>query len=433
MEMSMVRRRRCSPRSLPTARVRRVPAGSALAAAIVLAAGCGEGREPITSYSVPKEPDSAPLAVAPPSAPESPSSAQPSGAMPEPAIPSPHPPMASGGEMAWDLPAGWTESGVEKPFRYATLLAGDAENPVDVSISRLGGTAGGIESNVNRWRAEVGLPAAEAEELRTMAQPVEARGAFGIMFDLVGVPATPDTSPRRVMVAVFPTAMHSWFIKAAGTDASLEPHHAGFVALCESVRFEGEGTDAAVAAAPPMTEPPPTEPPPTEPPTTAPSTTPPTTAPATTTDPTPPTGGAAGSAGPGGPSWGPLPDGWSNDAQPATMSVASFTVTGGGQEALVTVTPLGGTQDLLANVNRWRRQVGVGAVADLAEAGSTPIEVAGTPGTLVDVAGPDRRIIAVVATRDATTWFYKLSGPDPLAAEHRDAFEQFVRSIGFDG
>ena len=33
--------------------------------------------------------------------------------------------------MAWDLPAGWTESGVEKPFRYATLLAGDAENPVD--------------------------------------------------------------------------------------------------------------------------------------------------------------------------------------------------------------------------------------------------------------------------------------------------------------
>ena len=51
----------------------------------------------------------------------------------------------------------------------------------------------------------------------------------------------------------------------------------------------------------------------------------------------------------------------------------------------------------------------------------------------MDIAGSDRRTLGVVATQGPVTWFYKLSGPDPLVEGQRPAFEAFVRSIRFEG
>ena len=69
----------------------------------------------------------------------------------------------------------------------------------------------------------------------------------------------------------------------------------------------------------------------------------------------------------------------------------------------------------------------------MTEQGSESIEVAGDPATLVDIVGPESRTLGVIATRGATTWFYKLSGPNDLVGGERAAFETFVRSIRFDG
>jgi hypothetical protein len=115
------------------------------------------------------------------------------------------------------------------------------------------------------------------------------------------------------------------------------------------------------------------------------------------------------------------------------MSVASITVSGGSQEASLTITPLGGNQDLLANVNRWRRQVGLDPIASLEAEPPVPVEVDGQPAHLVDLAGPEQHTLAVLAVRDGTTWFYKLSGPDPLVAEQRAAFSEFIESLRFPG
>ena len=142
---------------------------------------------------------------------------------------------------------------------------------------------------------------------------------------------------------------------------------------------------------------------------------------------------SAPAPGPVAPTWGRLPEGWSVDAAPVAMSVASFTVRDGSQEASLSITPLGGTQDLLANVNRWRRQVGLEPLAELTESPPESLEVAGRPGSLVDIAGDLRRTLGVISTRGETTWFYKLSGPDRLVAGQRAAFEAFVGSIRFEG
>jgi hypothetical protein len=115
------------------------------------------------------------------------------------------------------------------------------------------------------------------------------------------------------------------------------------------------------------------------------------------------------------------------------MSVASITLAGGGQEASLTITPLGGRQDFLANVNRWRGQLGLEPRPDADSVGAETIEVAGAPARLVDIVGVDGHMLGVISTRGDATWFYKLTGPDPLVADHRDAFVAFMQSIRFTG
>ena len=97
----------------------------------------------------------------------------------------------------------------------------------------------------------------------------------------------------------------------------------------------------------------------------------------------------------------------------------------------LTITPLGGAQSMLDNVNRWRRQLGLGPLASMADEPPLEIDVGGMPGELVDIGNSGRRTLAVVSVRGGTTWFYKLSGPDPLVASQRAAFETFIRSIRF--
>ncbi len=338
-----------------------------VAAALVACLGCDDRGTEVRSYSVPKEQ----LAVVPVD----------HGPQPSLVLPS--------GTMQWDLPAGWTNAANTNPMRFATLNAGTGDEQVEVAITQLGGAAGGIAANINRWRGQVGLPPASDEQLAADMQRIESPDAPGVLIDLIG---PTDESPR-MLAAIFPTETHTWFVKTMGPRPVLERHRSAFVDLCETVRFSGGLTQ-------PTTTPPPA--------------------------PSPSPGGAA-------PAWGELPVGWTADPAPKAMSVASLTVSDGMDEASLTITPLGGDQDLLANVNRWRRQVGLGPLADLSEAEPVPVEVAGEPGRLVDIGGSEVRTLGVVSTRGPTTWFYKLTGPDRLVAGQRDAFETFVRSIRFKG
>ena len=332
--------------------------------------GCDDRRDQVRSYTVPRE--QAPPVVE-------------SAAHPPIALPT--------GTMRWELPDGWMSIANTNPMRFATLIVGDAPNRVEIAITQLGGAAGGIAANINRWRGQVGLPPAGESELIAISHPIAGRGSVqGIMIDLVGPATGAQIDPPRMLAAIFPSTTHTWFIKTMSTRNVIENHVDGFLTLCESVGFDAE-------AAPP---PPPPSPP-------------------------------APSAPPGSPTWGALPVGWTADPQPRTMSVGSFTISDGAQDAALTITPLGGNQDLLGNINRWRGQLGLPPLASLHEGPPQAIEIAGAPGSLVDLAGGGRRTLAVMSKRGDQTWFYKLSGPDPLVAGQREAFKTFVRSLRFDG
>jgi hypothetical protein len=138
------------------------------------------------------------------------------------------------------------------------------------------------------------------------------------------------------------------------------------------------------------------------------------------------------------PTWD-VPAGWQEQA-PTSMRVATFQVTGpSGATADVSVIQLGGMGGgLLANVNRWRSQLGLQPVEDseLQKLVSTH-DVNGAKISLVDLVGrsvesgqPARLLVAMVP-REGATWFYKMLGNDALVAQQKAAFIKFVDSAHY--
>lgn len=133
-----------------------------------------------------------------------------------------------------------------------------------------------------------------------------------------------------------------------------------------------------------------------------------------------------------------VPAGWQQKA-PSQMRVASFSVSSGGQSADVSVVPLGGMGGGdLANVNRWRGQIGQPALTDdqlksLAEA----VTIGGQSGTLYDLAGsdsegaPSQRILGTILYRGDTVWFFKMEGAADLVEKQKPSFIAFLKSVQF--
>lgn len=128
-----------------------------------------------------------------------------------------------------------------------------------------------------------------------------------------------------------------------------------------------------------------------------------------------------------------LPPGW-RELGPEGISVAAFETEGG----KVTVTRLAGGNDLLANVNRWRDQVGLPHV-DEKQLGETVQSVTLGDGEKADYvaltgpegASPRKAILGVMAKRGDTAWFVKLVGDADAVAREKSRFESFVKSLRF--
>ncbi|HID20950.1 MAG TPA: hypothetical protein EYP14_00920 [Planctomycetaceae bacterium] len=123
------------------------------------------------------------------------------------------------------------------------------------------------------------------------------------------------------------------------------------------------------------------------------------------------------------------PDDWKETAK-TEFSVAAFEVEKDGKKARITISSAGG--DLLANVNRWRGQVGLEEVSaeELKEL-LAEITVGQETGQYVRLMGPKQAILGVVVSVNGRTWFIKLKGDSQLAEQQEKAFKQFVESIQF--
>ena len=141
---------------------------------------------------------------------------------------------------------------------------------------------------------------------------------------------------------------------------------------------------------------------------------------------------ASGGGADGLPNW-QVPAGW-KAAGPKPMRLASFDIPDAAGNGDVSISKLSGNGGgLLANVNRWRGQVGLAPLeaGALAANSKTVATAGGDSGTWVELVGTEKTILGAIVARGEVSWFFKLTAPAAGAAQNRDAFEQFVRSIRF--
>ena len=125
------------------------------------------------------------------------------------------------------------------------------------------------------------------------------------------------------------------------------------------------------------------------------------------------------------------PESWQTLA-PSALRLASFSVRGEeGQLLDIAISTFPGkTGDLLANINRWRGQIGLQPTDALQlDQLSTPITVDGQDALLVDLASESQRTLVATLHYSGESWFFKLTGDRSLAEEQFPNFITFLDSI----
>jgi hypothetical protein len=125
----------------------------------------------------------------------------------------------------------------------------------------------------------------------------------------------------------------------------------------------------------------------------------------------------------GKPQW-TVPSGW-KEVSGGQFLVAKFTVAG----AAVNVSSSAGNGGgLAANVNRWRKQLGLSELAgdELAKSVKTSDAV-----SFVEMSGQNTALVGAIVLRPGQTWFYKLMGDAATVAAQKDAFIKFVQGVKY--
>lgn len=133
-----------------------------------------------------------------------------------------------------------------------------------------------------------------------------------------------------------------------------------------------------------------------------------------------------------------VPKGWT-EITAGGMREAAFEVKEGKEAVEITVVSLpGDAGGLLANINRWRKQVGMPeATEEEVRQQVREVSISSKQGMAIDLVGPADRaegaetILAAITIHANRMWFFKLKGNSDLAARERERFEAFLQSAEF--
>jgi len=88
------------------------------------------------------------------------------------------------GRPGWTLPAGWREIGTQGKDRIATFRMKKSETPVDLSVTKFGGT---LIDNINRWRVQqAGADPITEAEIETKCKVLTVDGRRVVVVDVSG-------------------------------------------------------------------------------------------------------------------------------------------------------------------------------------------------------------------------------------------------------
>jgi hypothetical protein len=268
----------------------------------------------------------------------------------------------------------------------------------DISIIPLPEQSAKDLENVNRWRSQVGAAGLTEEQLATNAEPIRIAGQPAQLFEMAG-PSVETDEPTRILGAIQHRRPMSWFFKLMGDEKLVAAQKPVFLEFLASYHFPHSHDEHSHGAAGGNSE-----------------------ADPHAGLPIAPAGSRSESAPPG--DW-PIPASWTRQAA-GPMQDAKFVAQEG--KVVISVSRAGG--NMIMNVNRWREQLGMAAIAE-SELGSvvTPLELPGGKADVVDLGGATQRMIVAVVPKGPVTLFYKMVGPPDAVAAEKEALIKFVKAV----
>jgi len=290
----------------------------------------------------------------------------------------------------WKTPAGWEEYKGSSMRAASWRVSGHAQT--DCSLTMLPKAGGGVVSNVNRWRGEMGLDALDAAAVAKLPRK-KLLGATGTYIDLSGDfsggrGTGGPVKNARMLGIVAEGASAAVFLKFAGPADVVGKEQKHFEELAASLAFK-----PSAAARPP----------------------------------------AGGSS--AGPTTWQVPEGWVE--QPKKMMRVVTLVPKDLPDAWCYASVVGG--GMVPNLNRWRGEMGQAGLTEMQIAQLPKFQVLGKPSVLLEVTGDfagtggpplkGAKMLGVVCPLGGRDLFIKMVGPADKLDTQRERFLEFCKSM----
>ena len=134
--------------------------------------------------------------------------------------------------ISWTLPKDWTfEAG--SGMRFGTIKFHIDETPVECTLVKLGGAAGGLAPNVNRWRDQIGLSPANAAEIEKSLETIEGKSGPVKVSTLIN----PDNADQAILASIINAKNSTLFVKIMTQSALINRAKADFTSFSASLQI----------------------------------------------------------------------------------------------------------------------------------------------------------------------------------------------------
>jgi hypothetical protein len=140
-----------------------------------------------------------------------------------------------GAPAQWTRPDGWSEQPLSEMRLGSFKVDGPNAASADVSVIAFPGEAGGLISNINRWRGQLQLAPLDEDQLGQIIRRTEVDSVPTYLVDFQTAENAPK--PSRILGAVLQTADRTWFVKMTGPPELIENQRQKFLDFVNSFRF----------------------------------------------------------------------------------------------------------------------------------------------------------------------------------------------------
>lgn len=276
---------------------------------------------------------------------------------------------------SWQTPEGWEQLPATGMRAAAFRIPNRNGPPAELIVVPLPAAMAGEVDYVNLWRDQLHLQPIEETQLPLKTTSIVIGGQRGSLYEITSEKPLLEGKPACIAAAILTHGDHTWFFKMTGADDHIHAQKPAFLEFLQTIRFEeANHIERRAWNAPPH--------------------------------------------------WQQQP--------PSAMRKGSFLVRTerGSADISIIVLP-GEAGGLLANVNRWRGQIGLEPIGE-SELERTSAPMAGaTNARVVDMAGVDQHTVAVVVPRGEQTWFFKMTGAPAVVEAEKAAFLKFVETVDY--